>query len=304
MKIRVVLLILLAFGAALGTVYFARNWMAAQRAAMTQPPPAPVSHNEVLVAKDTLPVGTLLKPDQLRWQAWPDATMDSSYILKGKRTPEDMTGAVLRVGLTAGQPITDAVVVKPGDSGFLAAVLAPDMRAVSVSINATTGISGFIFPGDRVDVILTHNIQEKGEGNTKDVHRASETVLHNVRVIAVDQSANDQEDKPVVAKNVTLEVTPKQAEIVTLVSELGKLSLSLRSIVRDGTDTVAATDGAKNADKKIHEKGGKPKQVAERPTYTWDSQASVLLPPPNPRGHEVNVLHGEKAETQDFGSAK
>ncbi|HLF59065.1 MAG TPA: Flp pilus assembly protein CpaB [Alphaproteobacteria bacterium] len=294
MRIRLVLLILIAFGAALGTVWFARNWMEAQRAAMTQAPPAPLSHDEILVAKEALPAGTLLKPEQLRWQAWPEGSVVSAYIAKGKRTPEDFAGAVIREGLREGQPLTDTMVVKPGDSGFLAAVLAPGMRAVSVSINATTGISGFVFPGDRVDVILTHNIQKPGE-EQQIVRHASETVLSNVRVIAVDQSVNDQEDKPAVAKNVTLEATPKQAEILTLVSELGKLSLSLRSIVRD-----ESTPGNEKEDGKE-----KPTLIAERPrTYTWDSDASVLLSPPHADGQTVNVLHGEKAETHDFGSGK
>lgn len=299
MRTRVILLILVAFGAALGTVYFARNWMEAQRAAMTQaPPPPPSAKNEILVAKEDLPAGTLLKPEQLRWQAWPDSGLASTYILKGKKTPEDFAGAVIREGVAAGQPILESLVVKPGESGFLAAVLAPDTRAISVSINATTGISGFVFPGDRVDLILTQNIKEPGENNEA-VRRASETVLTNVRVIAVDQSANDQTDKPAVAKNITLEVTPKQAEIVTLVSEIGKLSLSLRSIVRDDSDPANGKDNDNN-----NNKDGKPTLVAERHTYTMDSEASVLLTPPPAGGSAVNVLHGAKAETLKNGQAE
>lgn len=230
----------------------------------------------------------------MRWQAWPDAGLAPTYLVKGKRKPEDMTGAVVRQGVTAGQPITDAVVVKPGESGFLAAVLKPDMRAISVSIDATTGASGFIFPGDRVDVILTQNIQE-GQDN-KVTRHASETVLNNVRVIAVDQTTNDQTDKAVVAKNVTLEVTPKQVEVVTLVAELGKLSLSLRSMVRNGNEPSDEKD-AKD------EKNGSSTQVAERHSYTWDSEASVLLGPQHNEA-AINVLHGDKAETQDLRSTK
>jgi pilus assembly protein CpaB len=321
MKLRVVILVLFAFGAALGTALFARNWLEAQRAAMNHEAPAapPPSKVEVLVAKDALPAGTLLKPDMLHWQAWPEDGANPAYILKGKRKAEDLTGAVIRQGVAAGQPLTDGIVVMPGDSGFLAAVLDPGMRAVSVSINATTGTSGFIFPGDRVDVILTHTIDEPGKGEEKIARRASETILANVRVVAVDQNVNDQEEKPVVAKNVTLELTPKQAEIITLVGELGKLSLSLRSIVHDDTapigvaqadnngadkkggnaaDAPAAAAGAANSEKP-------PTQVADRPrTYTWDSDASMLIRPPSANGHAVNVLHGEKAETQDFRSAK
>lgn len=303
MKIRVVILVLLAFGAALGTVYFARNWLEAQRAAMTQAPaPPPAAHNEILVANKDLPAGTLIKPDHLGWQAWPDAAMAPTYIQKDAGEPEDFTGAVVREGIRAGQPVTGTMVVKPGESGFLAAVLNPDMRAVSISINPTTGISGFIFPGDKVDVILTMSVQDRQDD--KNVNRASETVLENVRVIAVDQTTNDQENEPVVAKNVTLEVTPKQAEVVTLVSELGKLSLSLRSIVREDEEQP---EGDQIAQKEItaamsanDSKDGKPARHAQRNTYTWDSDASVLLPAPNSKGVTVEVLHGSKAETTEL----
>ena len=121
MKLRVVILVLLAFGAALGTVYFARNWMDAQRAAMSQAPaPPPPAHNEILVAKEDLPAGTLLKPDQLVWQPWPEGGLESTYIKKEEHTPEEYAGSVVREGVRAGQPVSEAVLVKPGDSGFLA----------------------------------------------------------------------------------------------------------------------------------------------------------------------------------------
>ena len=302
MKLRVVILVLLAFGAALGTVYFARNWMDAQRAAMTQsPPPPPPVHNEILVAKEDLPAGTLLKPDQLVWQPWPEGGLESAYIKKDEHTPEEYAGSVVREGVRAGQPVSESVLVKPGESGFLAAVLRPNTRAVSVAINATTGASGFIFPGDHVDVILTQTIQDAHD--SKNVHRASETVLHDVRVIAVDQTTNDQENEPVLAKNVTLELTPKQAEVVTLVSELGKLSLSLRSIVLKDGEEVAERDitAAMSAN---DNKDTKPPRYTRTNTYTWDSEASVLIPAARGKGRTVNVLHGEKAETADLRSKK
>ena len=294
MNPRVIILVVIALGAALGTVYMTRSWLESQRASVgPQPagPPVEVAKVQVLVAKEDLPAGTLLKPEQMRWQAWPDQTLAPSYIVNGKRDLTEFVGAVVRQAIATGQPITDSQIVKPGERGFLAAVLEPGKRAVSVSVNPTTGISGFVFPGDRVDVILTHTIKEEdggGGGNegNQTIRRASETVLTDIRVIAVDQTTNDQSAQPVVAKNVTLEVTPKQAEILSLVSELGKLSLSLRSIVRqdDGGKTSRST------------------MVAQR-TYTWDSDASLLLTPPHPRqtpGYSVNVLRGSKAETQEF----
>jgi pilus assembly protein CpaB len=295
MNVRVILLVVIALVAALGTVFMTRSWLESQRASVgPQPagPPVETAKTQVLVAKEDLPAGTLLKPEQMRWQAWPDDSVAESYVVNGSRDLTEFEGAVVRRAIAAGQPITDGQVVKPGERGFLAAVLEPGTRAVSISVNPTTGISGFVFPGDRVDVILTHTIKEEdgkgggGEGGDQTLRRASETVLTDIRVIAVDQTTNDQSSEPVVAKNVTLEVTPKQAEILSLVSELGKLSLSLRSIVLQQDDP----------------KGDRATMVAQR-TYTWDSDASVLLTPPHPRqtpGFSVNVLRGSKAETHEF----
>lgn len=288
MSLRVIVLVLVAVGAALGTVVFARSWIDAQRAAITARVPPPESETpapEILVTKVALPAGSFVKPEHLRWQPWPDENLADAYVVKGTREMEEFIGAVARNGIVVGQPITDGAVVKPGDRGFLAAVLEPGKRAISVSINATTGISGFVFPGDRVDLILTQNLRESAEGE-KSVRRASETVLGDLRVLAVDQTTNDQENEPAVAKTVTLEVTPKQAEVITVAAELGKLSLSLRSLAFDEKNGV---------------------KVAPRRTHTWDSEASRLLPPPAVAGaasRTVHVVRGEKSETQEFRRRK
>jgi pilus assembly protein CpaB len=152
------------------------------------------------------------------------------------------------------------------------------MRAMSVPVNATTGISGFIFPGDRVDLILTHNAQD---GESKNV-RASETVLENVRVLAIDQSTNDQKNKPEVGKTVTLELTPKQVEMVSVASQLGHLMLSLRSLPPD--------DG-----KDGHPPEPEPEQAYRGRSLTTDDEVSRLI------GREVDtqvvvVARGNKAE--------
>ena len=132
-----------------------------------------------------------------------------------------MIGAVVRRGIGAGQPITSATVVKPGDRGFLAAVLSPGKRAVSIPINATSGNAGLIFPGDHVDLILTQTL----EGSDGDLaRRVSETVLSNIRIIAMGVETGDvakdgkNHEK---ARTATVEVTPRQAESVALITELG-----------------------------------------------------------------------------------
>ena len=233
MGLRRIIVLLIAVIAAGGTAMYARSWIEGQQtiAAVAAPAPQEIEH-EVLVADLDLPAGSFVKPQHLRWQQWPTDDVPDSYVLRGERTRDEMIGAVVRRGIVVGEPITDGAVVKPGDRGFLAAVLNPGMRAVSVPITATSGNSGLIFPGDRIDLILTHSLATaQGE------HRVSETVLKNIRIIAMGiETADDAEggranDK---AKTATLEVTPAQAETVTLLTELGKLSLSLRSLAADG----------------------------------------------------------------------
>jgi pilus assembly protein CpaB len=142
-----------------------------------------------------------------------------------------MIGAVVRKRIATGEPLTDGAVVKPGERGFLAAVLEPGMRAVSVPITPASSNSGLIFPGDRVDLILTQSlIESESEGS---VRRVSETVLNDIRIIAMGTETSDDPEAGQAhekAKTATLEVTPSQAEKVALLTELGKLSLSLRSL--------------------------------------------------------------------------
>ena len=158
--------------------------------------------------------------------------MPASYILHDKRSPDELAGAVVRVGIAADEPITDARLVKPGDRGFMAAVLDPGMRAVSVAVTATSGISGFVFPGDRVDLLVTYAIRGDGDDGRKSA-LATETVLREIRVVAIDQRADDQNTTPTVVRTVTFEVTPKQAEIINVARRLGELTLSLRSLGRE-----------------------------------------------------------------------
>ncbi|MEE9140001.1 MAG: Flp pilus assembly protein CpaB [Alphaproteobacteria bacterium] len=292
MSVRVIVLSLFALGAAFGTVFFAQSWMDAQRAAIAAQVPEPGPEKaltEVLVIKEDLSAGSFVKPEHMRWQAWPDDNLTPAYVIKGTRQSDEFVGAVVRNGISAGEPITDGRVVKPGDRGFLAAVLEPGKRAISVAINATTGISGFVFPGDRVDLILTHKIPARNAGD-KTVRRASETVLTNIRVLAVDQTTENQPGEPEVAKTATIEVTPKEAEIVAVIIELGKLSLSLRSLARD--DEAEGAAGARLA-----EGGGR--------TFTRDTDVSVLLAPAvrptrsQSKGPVVNVVRGLKTQPQE-----
>ena len=284
MRARAILLATVALVAAGTAAWGARHFLASERAAIAAARPqlaAPPRAQRVLVARTDLPAGTIVQTKHLRWQAWPDATMPEGWYIEGKATPDQLAGTVVRGLVAAGEPVAASRLVHPGEQGFLAAVLAPGLRAVSVSVNATSGIAGFVFPGDRVDLILSHGVEREG-GNGR-LRRASETVLSDVRVLAVDQSTDDAAAKASPAKTVTLEVSPKDAEKVTLVADLGRLSLSLRSLARD-------------------EDGETPQRVAPDAPHTWDSEVSRLLTSPAVQKPQVvRVWRGGELVTQRFG---
>jgi pilus assembly protein CpaB len=245
MGLRRIIVLLIALVAAGGTAMYARSWVASQQVVQT-PAPAPREEiHEVLVADSALPAGTFVKPQHLRWQRWPTDDVPESYVLKGVRSDEEMIGAVVRKRIAAGEPIIDGAVVKPGERGFLAAVLEPGMRAVSLPITPTSANSGLIFPGDRVDLILTQSLVESEEEGS--IRRVSETVLNDIRIIAMGVDTGDdprEGEANEKAKTATLEVTPRQAEEVALLTELGKLSLSLRSLAVTTPEVTALSEGA------------------------------------------------------------
>jgi len=200
------------------------------------PAPAPVVQIktvDVLVASSDIGRGTTVKPGELRWQTWPEEAASGNFIKRSDRPDaiEQLSGSVARASFAAGEPIQEARLIKTGSAGFLAAVLPRGMRAVSTEISAETSAGGFVIPGDSVDVILTrrdHAAEKRGAGETF----VSETILSNVRVLAIDQTVDDPDgQKTMIGKTVTLELSPAQAETLVLGKQLGTLSLALRSIV-------------------------------------------------------------------------
>jgi pilus assembly protein CpaB len=284
MRLRTVLLLFVAIVLAGGTAVLARAWLAAQRAAEiaeASPLALPTPDKSVLVARVGMQRGQILKPDDLIWQIWPEGVLDKNYVVLGTRTPESFAGAVARNPVSAGEPITDAKIVAPGNRGFLAAVLRPGMRAISVPVTVTSGISGFIFPGDQVDLLITYLVPAiaapgGGGGGSSYEHKASETVLHDVRVIAIDQRLETKAGEALVAHTATLEVTPKQSEIIALASEIGKLSLSLRSLVSASADVSVRADQA--ADATLSAPPADSRMSGAPPTITMDTEVSPLLP--------------------------
>ncbi|WBO23494.1 Flp pilus assembly protein CpaB [Sphingomonas abietis] len=215
-------------------------------AAMPAVPTGPL----VLVATKPLPVGTILGPDSVRFQPWPKDLVDGAYYVRGEANvdPAKMIGMVVRSEITAGQPVTQGSLVSPQDRGFLAAALTPGMRAVTVSVSGASAVAGFVFPGDRVDLMLTQTVQ--GNANGGPALNAAETIVRNIRVLATDQRFDNQptpDGKTQISpiSMVTLEATPKLAEELAVAQKLGTLSLSLRPLADSNQDlekAIAAGD--------------------------------------------------------------
>jgi len=269
MNPRTILLAIAALTTAGLTAFLVQGWMEHQRSQMVRAPakakPAGLS---VLVAKKNIPTGRFIKPKDLVWQPWPEGKLPKTYAVKGKQKIQDFVGSVVRVSILAGQPVTSDAVVKAGERGFLAAVLTQGMRAVSVKVSATSAISGLIFPGDRVDLILTSKFRNVAAGKKeRKLFRAAETVLTNVRIIALDQRTNDQKgnnNKSRVPKTATFELTPKQVEMVSLAKNIGSLSLSLRSLAKETVNK----DGSPKKEEKVARRGK---------SMTRDSEVSRML---------------------------
>jgi pilus assembly protein CpaB len=153
----------------------------------------------------------------------------------------ELMGAVVRMPITAGQPITRGSLVFPGDRGFLAAALSPGMRATTIPVSDLTGVAGFIFPGDRVDMMLTQQIPAQ----TGQPLKVTETIIRNLRVLATDHQPRQNVDaagNTVVSsfKMVTLEVTPAIAEKISVAQTIGTLSLALRALADNAAELEQA----------------------------------------------------------------
>lgn len=225
---------------------------------------------KVLVATRALPVGTILDDGAFKFQPWPKDLIQGAYYIEGKGDKDALRGSVVRNPISAGQPISLGSVVQPGDRGFLAAALGPGMRAITVAVRAETSVAGFVFPGDRVDLMLTQTVDGGGGGQPL---KTTETIMRNLRVLATDQrtSSEDKEGKKEVKQfaTVTLEVTPRIGEKIAVAQTIGMLSLSLRPIADDSAQLERAIaagqinvpkDGDLNAEQRMK------LQIAQQPS--------------------------------------
>jgi pilus assembly protein CpaB len=231
-------------------VAIAAGGFAALLAGRSDPPPAapqPVAQIdtvEILVAKVDIGMGHVVSPNDIQWQIWPTAAASPLFLRRSERPDaiQQLSGSIARTPVVTGEPIREGKLIKADGSGFMAAILPSGMRAFSTEISPETGAGGFILPNDRVDVILSRRDREAEKQAGVDVH-TSETILQNVRVLAIDQTVEEKNgQRVVVGKTATLELAPRQAETLALSRQLGTLTLALRSLVDADAPARTETD--------------------------------------------------------------
>ncbi len=276
MDTRKIMLIVGALVVAIGAAFGVNQMMRGASAPMARAAAAPdINGPMILVATRQLPVGTIIGPDSFRFQPWPNELIEKAYFMKDKTNVQTLVGTVVRFPITAGEPLTQGALVHPDDRGFLAAALGPGMRAVTVKVSQEQGVAGFVFPGDRVDVLLaqTIDVENGGAAYPDEQLFTAETIVRNVRVLATDQryDAKDETGKTPVRTfgSVTLEATPEIAERIAVAQSMGKLSLALRPLAESAGELEAAiasgeidvpADGSTAAERRMRAK------VAARPT--------------------------------------
>lgn len=275
---RLIIILVVGIIAVFGIIAI-RSWLAEAPPPETADAPQEV---RVLVTKRDLPVGTVVQPlADLDWQAMPPEEAQEDYLREEGTSIDSLAGAIVRRTLKSGEPVTQASLTRAGEGSFMSAVLEPGMRAVSISVTPTSGNAGFISPGDRVDLIVTHRVRLAAATNPEG-SVISETFIHDVRVIAVDQMLDNPDNQAILAKTVTVEVTPQQAEKIAVAADLGKISFALRSLAteRRQIDSEPAVAG---------------EPVSPEEPYTSDTDISTAL---ESSGYSstIRIIRGDRIE--------
>jgi pilus assembly protein CpaB len=238
---RVIILVLAAFAAGIAALLVRGLLGGGTSPVQASIASKPAAMLNVLVADSAIQPGTAITPTMVRWQSWPKDSVDSSFITEtgNPDTAAIVKGTVARAPLAAGEPLTGTKIVHADSASFMSAQLAPGMRAVSIAISTDTGAGGFILPNDRVDVVMTQKVSDASRAYV------SRVILSDVRVLAMDQTfAQDKDQKSVLAKTATLELTSDQATLLTRSAAAGSISLTLRPLTNQ--QNVASQTGVKD----------------------------------------------------------
>ncbi len=221
---------------------------------LLKPPPKPVEVDKVvdaikvLVAKSDIELGTVATDQSFRWQDWPKDAISPTFVTSTTKPQalQEFAGRVARIPILQGEPITENKVVKLGDGGVLAAILPAGMRAIATKIESKTAVANLVLPNDHVDVILTQ--RKRGKNGSEEI--VSDTLFRNVRVLAIGQQVEAKEGKKNAEGSVaTMELTPKQAELLALANTVGEISLALRSVADLNGDGPASNDDMSKKDR-------------------------------------------------------
>jgi pilus assembly protein CpaB len=263
----VIVLIVLALGTAAIAAFLVSQFLASQTPAPTASTTVQTGTINVLVAARDIMPGTVLTPEDTRWEPWPETARNERFVVQpvqvegqapGADPQQDFNDRIARRLIAAGEPMTPAMVIKQGDSGVTAANLAKGMRAITINVSPSQGVAGLVLPNDRVDILMSVSVRDiVGLQGWRDVvlRFSAETLMRNVRVVAINQKlAHDPKEGVAEPGNlVTFEVTPDQAERLLVSQQIGTLSMTLRSMV--------PADNENN----------------EAQTYTMDVRASRVL---------------------------
>jgi pilus assembly protein CpaB len=247
MLVRNLLLALGLFTLVVGIALFAILFSQTGSRPVSEVQAPPVVQPAILVAARAISTGTLLRADDITWRDVRQADIRPGSVVRGQAHESEFLGAVARRNFSPGEPVIASDIVKPNERGFMAAALKPGTRAISIGVDASQSSSGLVLPGDRIDVILIQSFGDTVEPSRREV---AETVLVDVRVIAVDQSLNAAARVPPerrvgspesqLPKTVSLEVSSRQAETLLVASQLGRLGVSVRALEGSGVPTVTS----------------------------------------------------------------
>lgn len=220
---------------------------------VTQQVDSGVEQVDIYVAARDIPIGSQIEPNMLTTRPWPKHLVVEGFVV-GPEQGEKIIQTIARASFRREEPINKAKLVNPQDPNFLAGELPKGMRVVTMQIDEISGLAGFVFPGDRVDVLITHPILKEGvterevreARDERDItEEVTETLLHDIRVLAVDQRATggiEEEEGVIIPRSISLEVSPEAAQRIKLGAEIGELALALRSVEdKETIETVAIT---------------------------------------------------------------
>lgn len=288
MKVLIVGILVLALGVAGVSTYLIKSFRTPEAIEQLEKEKA-VPKKFVLVAERNKAMGETMTPEDMAWQPWVDEAVRPEYVVRQEGGPESgeegdlmqpYIGALVRFPIAAGEPIVADKLFRRENPGFLAGALAAGMRAATIRVNEENGVAGFVFPGDRVDILLTHNLApqvasrqtrrgeapEESEPQQGVLNWTAETILEDKKVLGIGQQVDNFDTKAKIVPTVTLEVSPREARVLAVANSLGRLSLSLRPMA------------------------GMPEgQAVQEKSYTTDVEVSAFL------SHQIEARQAEEA---------